>query len=88
MHTFARKRLNQPPIYRAIKRHPFIYFGLPLIVPIVCVDKEEKLQMNKDRRLINLKNEYERLQATHEELDDWEIKRVERRDGEFDGILR
>ncbi|RGB33138.1 cytochrome c oxidase assembly protein COX16-domain-containing protein [Rhizophagus diaphanus] len=110
MHTFARKRLNQPPIYRAIKRHPFIYFGLPLIVPIVCgsfalsyltqtrydlyenknkrVDKEEKLQMNKDRRLINLKNEYEKLQATHEELDDWEIKRVERRDGEFDGILR
>ncbi|GBB99889.1 hypothetical protein RclHR1_03670009 [Rhizophagus clarus] len=110
MRTFVRKRLNQPPIYRAIKRHPFLYFGLPLIVPIVGgsfvlsyltqtrydlydnknkkVDKEEKLHLNKNRRQVNLQKEYEKLQATNEELDDWKVKRVERLDGEFDGILK
>jgi cytochrome c oxidase assembly protein subunit 16 len=35
MQTFARKRLNQPSIYRVIKRNPFLYIGLPLIIPIV-----------------------------------------------------
>jgi cytochrome c oxidase assembly protein subunit 16 len=81
MPTFARKRLNQPPIYRTIKRQPFLYFGLPLIIPIVVgsfalsyltqtrydlhdnknkkVVEEEKLQLSKDRRRVNLREEYE-----------------------------
>ena len=35
MRTFPRKRLNQPPIFRAIKRQPLLFFGLPLMIPIV-----------------------------------------------------
>ncbi|CAI2161400.1 19793_t:CDS:2 [Funneliformis geosporum] len=108
--TFARKRLNQPPIYRAIKRNPFLLFGFPLIISVVGgsfglsqltqirydlyenktkkVEREEKLQMNKDKRPVSIQEEYWRLQATQKELDNWEIKRVERPPGAFDGILK
>ncbi|CAG8550688.1 9002_t:CDS:2 [Funneliformis caledonium] len=108
--TFARKRLNQPPIYRTIKRNPFLLFGLPLIISVVGgsfvlsqltqtrydlyenktkkIEREEKLQMNKDRRSVSIQEEYWRLQANQKELDNWEIKRVERPPGAFDGILK
>ena len=35
MVAFVRKRLNQPLIYRAVKKHPFAYFGLPLMISVV-----------------------------------------------------
>ncbi|RIA95145.1 cytochrome c oxidase assembly protein COX16-domain-containing protein [Glomus cerebriforme] len=110
MRAFPRKRLNQPPIYRAIKKHPFLFFGLPLMVPIVGgsfalsyltqtrydlhenktkrVGKEEELQMSKDRQQVDFQKEFKNLEATQDELDNWEIKRVERPPGAFDGILR
>ncbi|CAG8764765.1 1989_t:CDS:2, partial [Dentiscutata erythropus] len=48
------------------------------------VEKEELLQMNKDRQLPNLQEEYWKLQLDKEQLDDWEIKRVERTKEQFD----
>ncbi|KAJ9632119.1 Cytochrome oxidase assembly [Taxawa tesnikishii (nom. ined.)] len=47
--------------------------------------KEEELGIGKDRRKIDLKEEYYRLAA--KDLDNWEQKRVKRLPGEHDGIL-
>ncbi|WPG99770.1 Hypothetical protein R9X50_00258900 [Acrodontium crateriforme] len=47
--------------------------------------KEEELGIGKDRRRIDLKEEYYRLAA--KDLDNWEQKRVKRLPGEHDGIL-
>ncbi|KAG0043012.1 Cytochrome oxidase assembly [Gryganskiella cystojenkinii] len=41
-----------------------------------AVSKEEALKMSKNRRKLNLQEEYWRLQAEDEDDDDWEIKRV------------
>ncbi|RIB22529.1 cytochrome c oxidase assembly protein COX16-domain-containing protein [Gigaspora rosea] len=51
------------------------------------VEKEELLQMNKDRQVPNLQEEYWKLQLDKEQLDNWENKRVERTKDQFDGVL-
>ncbi|CAK3820040.1 Cytochrome c oxidase assembly COX16, mitochondrial [Lecanosticta acicola] len=47
--------------------------------------KEEELGIGKDKRKIDLKEEYYKLAA--KDLDNWEQKRVKRLPGEHDGIL-
>ncbi|CAG8565758.1 3631_t:CDS:2 [Ambispora gerdemannii] len=53
------------------------------------LEKEEELHMKKDRRKINLQQEYWLLQAKEPSLkaNDYEIKRVPRPPGAFDGVL-
>ncbi|MCJ1261349.1 Cytochrome oxidase assembly [Lobaria immixta] len=47
--------------------------------------KEEELGIGKDRRKVDINEEYYRLAA--KDLDDWENKRVKRLKGEPDGVL-
>ncbi|GAB7351408.1 hypothetical protein MBLNU459_g2081t1 [Dothideomycetes sp. NU459] len=47
--------------------------------------KEEELGIGKDRRRIDLKEEYYKL--ANKDLENWEQKRVKRLPGEHDGIL-
>ncbi|EKG19993.1 Cytochrome c oxidase assembly protein COX16 [Macrophomina phaseolina MS6] len=47
--------------------------------------REEELGIGKDRRKVDMKEEYYRLAA--KDLDDWEQKRVKRLPGEHDGKL-
>ncbi|KAK8192495.1 Cytochrome oxidase assembly [Zalaria obscura] len=47
--------------------------------------EEEKLGIGKDKRRIDLNEEYYKLAA--KDLDNWEQKRVKRLPGEHDGIL-
>ncbi|KAF2167046.1 hypothetical protein M409DRAFT_22482 [Zasmidium cellare ATCC 36951] len=47
--------------------------------------KEEELGIGKDRRKVDLREEYYKLAA--KDLDNWEQKRVKRLPGEHDGIL-
>ncbi|EHA46382.1 Cytochrome c oxidase subunit 7A [Pyricularia oryzae] len=47
--------------------------------------KEEELGLGKDRRQVDIREEYYRLAA--KDLDNWEQKRVERFKGESDGKL-
>ncbi|KAK3310905.1 cytochrome c oxidase assembly protein COX16-domain-containing protein [Chaetomium strumarium] len=47
--------------------------------------REEELGVGKDRRKVNIRDEYYRLAA--KDLDNWEQKRVKRLPGEHDGIL-
>ncbi|KAI9830446.1 MAG: Cytochrome c oxidase subunit 7A [Sarea resinae] len=47
--------------------------------------QEEALGIGKDRRRVDVREEYYRLAA--KDLDDWEQKRVERLPGEHDGVL-
>ncbi|KAI9820322.1 MAG: Cytochrome oxidase assembly [Pycnora praestabilis] len=49
------------------------------------MSKEEELGIGKDRRKIDMKEEYYRLAA--KDLDDWDQKRVKRLPGEHDGVL-
>lgn len=49
------------------------------------LSKEEELGIGKDRRRIDLREEYYKL--AHKDLDSWEQKRVKRLPGEPDGIL-
>ncbi|CAF9914099.1 MAG: Cytochrome oxidase assembly [Alectoria fallacina] len=46
--------------------------------------KEEELGIGKDRRRVDINEEYYRLAA--KDLDDWENKRVKRLPGENDGV--
>ncbi|WVQ80130.1 hypothetical protein IAT38_002231 [Cryptococcus sp. DSM 104549] len=79
--------LNSPaaPLLRQVRKHPFLFFGLPFISIIVgasfalqsftqtkydyqqtkmrSLNKEEELGMRADRRKIDLKEEYYRLNA-------------------------
>ncbi|KAF2724893.1 hypothetical protein K431DRAFT_216708 [Polychaeton citri CBS 116435] len=47
--------------------------------------KEEELGLGKDRRRVDLQEEYYKLAA--KDLDDWEQRRVKRLPGEHDGVL-
>ncbi|TKA49817.1 Cytochrome c oxidase assembly protein cox16, mitochondrial [Cryomyces minteri] len=47
--------------------------------------KDEELGIGKDRRRVDMREEYYKLAA--KDLDDWEQKRVKRLPGEHDGIL-
>ncbi|KZF22705.1 hypothetical protein L228DRAFT_268090 [Xylona heveae TC161] len=49
------------------------------------VGKEEALGIGKERRKVDVHEEYYRLAAR--DLDDWEQKRVKRLPGEHDGVL-
>jgi len=49
------------------------------------LSKEEELGIGKDRRKVDMREEYYRLAA--KDLDDWEQKRVKRLPGEHDGVL-
>lgn len=49
------------------------------------MSREEELGVGRDRRKVNIKDEYYRLAA--KDLDDWEQKRVKRLPGESDGVL-
>ena len=49
------------------------------------MSKEEELGIGKDRRKVDMNEEYYRLAA--KDLDSWENKRVKRLEGETDGIL-
>ncbi|KAI1176428.1 cytochrome c oxidase assembly protein COX16-domain-containing protein [Nemania sp. FL0916] len=49
------------------------------------MSKDEELGIGKDRRKVNMRDEYYRLAA--KDLDDWEQKRVKRLPGESDGVL-
>ncbi|CAH1765586.1 8912_t:CDS:2 [Entrophospora sp. SA101] len=51
------------------------------------LEKEELLQINNNKKRFNLQEEYWNLLA-EKDLDDWENKRLERQNGQFDGILR
>lgn len=48
---------------------------------VQTISKEEELRMKKDRKRIDIREEYFRLQAKEDELDNWEPKRIERPDG-------
>ncbi|PWN48163.1 FAD-dependent thiol oxidase [Violaceomyces palustris] len=45
---------------------------------VQSISKEEELRMKKDRRRIDIREEYFKLQAKGDDLDDWEPKRIER----------
>lgn len=47
--------------------------------------KEEELGIGRDRRKVDINEEYYRLAA--KDLDDWEQKRVKRLEGEGDGRM-
>ena len=47
--------------------------------------KEEEVGLGKDRRKVDMNEEYYRLAA--KDLESWENKRVERLEGEPDGVL-
>ncbi|KAF2445166.1 cytochrome c oxidase assembly protein COX16, mitochondrial [Karstenula rhodostoma CBS 690.94] len=49
------------------------------------ISQEEKMGLTQDRRKVNMKDEYYRLQA--KDLENWEQRRVKRLPGEVDGIL-
>lgn len=49
------------------------------------LSKEEEMGIGKDRRKVDMQEEYYRLAA--KDLDDWENRRVERLKGEPDGVL-
>ncbi|KAH8588649.1 cytochrome c oxidase assembly protein COX16-domain-containing protein [Bisporella sp. PMI_857] len=49
------------------------------------MSKEEELGIGKDKRKVDMKEEYYRLAA--KDLDDWEQKRIKRLPGENDGRL-
>jgi len=49
------------------------------------MSKEEELGIGKDRRKVDMKEEYYRLAA--KDLDDWEQKRIKRLPGEHDGVI-
>ncbi|KAF2115783.1 cytochrome c oxidase-like protein-assembly factor cox16 [Lophiotrema nucula] len=49
------------------------------------VSQEEAMGIGKDRRKVDMKEEYYRLQA--KDLENWEQRRVKRLPGEIDGIL-
>ncbi|KAJ1034929.1 hypothetical protein NDA18_000536 [Ustilago nuda] len=51
---------------------------------VQTISKEEELRMKKDRKRIDIREEYFRLQAKEDELDNWEPKRIERPDGVAD----
>ncbi|KDN51954.1 FAD-dependent thiol oxidase [Tilletiaria anomala UBC 951] len=48
---------------------------------VSTLSKEEELNMKKDRRRIDIREEYYKLQAKSDELDDWEPKRIKRPEG-------
>ncbi|KIW08167.1 uncharacterized protein PV09_01098 [Verruconis gallopava] len=52
---------------------------------IKYVSQEEALNVGKNKRKVDMKEEYYRLAA--KDLDNWEQKRVERLKGEPDGVL-
>ncbi|KAF2019577.1 cytochrome c oxidase assembly protein COX16, mitochondrial [Aaosphaeria arxii CBS 175.79] len=49
------------------------------------ISQEEKMGLTQNRRKVNMKDEFYRLQA--KDLEDWEQRRVKRLPGEIDGIL-
>ncbi|GAB7364545.1 hypothetical protein MBLNU230_g5352t1 [Neophaeotheca triangularis] len=49
------------------------------------VSKDEELGIRKERRRIDMREEYYKLAA--KDLDNWEQKRVKRLPGEHDGVL-
>ncbi|TKA23329.1 Cytochrome c oxidase assembly protein COX16, mitochondrial [Salinomyces thailandicus] len=49
------------------------------------LSKEEGLGIGRDRRKVDMKEEYYKLAA--KDLDNWEQKRVKRLPGEHDGVL-
>ncbi|KAF2086781.1 hypothetical protein K490DRAFT_43529 [Saccharata proteae CBS 121410] len=49
------------------------------------LSRDEELGIGKDRRRVDMKEEYYKLAA--KDLDDWEQKRVKRLPGEHDGVL-
>lgn len=49
------------------------------------VSKEEAMGLGKDRKKLDMREEYYRLAA--KDLDNWEQRRVKRLPGEIDGIL-
>ncbi|KAK0247459.1 Cytochrome oxidase assembly [Friedmanniomyces endolithicus] len=49
------------------------------------VTEDERLGIGKDKRRIDMKEEYYKLAA--KDLDNWEQKRVKRLPGEHDGVL-
>ncbi|KAF2133463.1 cytochrome c oxidase assembly protein COX16, mitochondrial [Dothidotthia symphoricarpi CBS 119687] len=49
------------------------------------ISHDEAMGLGQDRRKVNMKDEYYRLQA--KDLEDWEQRRVKRLPGEPDGIL-
>ncbi|KTW28024.1 hypothetical protein T552_01886 [Pneumocystis carinii B80] len=51
------------------------------------ISEEQALGMKKNRRKINIKDEYYKLQMNEMMLNDWEQVRVERFPGEPDNIL-
>ncbi|KAF1953606.1 cytochrome c oxidase assembly protein COX16, mitochondrial [Byssothecium circinans] len=49
------------------------------------ITQEEAMGLGKERRKVNMKDEYYRLQA--KDLENWEQRRVKRLPGEIDGVL-
>lgn len=49
---------------------------------VQSLSKEEELKMNKNRKRVDIREEYFRLKAKDGELDEWENKRVPRLPGE------
>ncbi|KAF1999598.1 cytochrome c oxidase assembly protein COX16, mitochondrial [Amniculicola lignicola CBS 123094] len=49
------------------------------------ITQEDAMGLKKDRRKVNMRDEYYRLQA--KDLEAWEQRRVKRLPGEIDGIL-
>ncbi|ORX98749.1 cytochrome c oxidase assembly protein COX16, mitochondrial [Clohesyomyces aquaticus] len=53
---------------------------------ITQLSQEEALGLGKNRRKVDMKEEFYKLQA--KDLDNWEQRRVQRLPGEIDGILK
>ncbi|KAJ4304961.1 Cytochrome oxidase assembly [Kalmusia sp. IMI 367209] len=49
------------------------------------ITHEQAMGLGQDRRKVNMKDEYYRLQA--KDLENWEQRRVKRLPGEIDGVL-
>ncbi|EJT98378.1 hypothetical protein DACRYDRAFT_24439 [Dacryopinax primogenitus] len=101
----SRRRSNHLPFTGAIRKQPFLLFGLPFLTLIVFasfglqtltqtrydyqrnkttkVTKEEELQMSKNRKKVDIREEYFRLQAGESkiDLDNWEPVRIQRPEG-------
>ncbi|KAN0060426.1 Flavin-linked sulfhydryl oxidase of the mitochondrial IMS [Thecaphora frezii] len=48
---------------------------------VQTISKEEELRMKKDRKKVDIREEYFRLQSRSDELEDWEPKRIARPEG-------
>ena len=65
---------------------PFLYFGLPFMT-LIILGQYGLTDLSLNKRTVNLKDEYYRLQNITEDNNNWEPIRVQRLKGEKDNVL-